>query len=616
MSEQRFVVEITRPVPPEQVDRVARQIATRLELDPERIVTLLDGRIGAVTRPVLGDKADAIAEVFGEAGVRVMVSPVLPEGGHGHERFQAARDAAAEAGSVAAAEAGGGADPAADAGGEADAAADAADGSPVDEAAYDAADEAADAPDDDVPPWDPEVSWGFDAEFDEAFQGRAAQARPRAAEPTGTAPGPDASAEDAAAEGRTGARREPGPSGAAPGARAEATPDAASGEADREAAHAPAREPDLEPDRGPDLGPADDVEWTYAPEYSAVDTDAADPHATAGHAPGAAAPGAEQGAEHVPERGRERHVEVDPDRDPDRDPDDDPEEEADRLGPRAPRATGRGSSWDAPDPPVAEAPGGASSGRHVASTRWSPSPHDPYVFAPEDDVGAQRPSPVGPARTNPLEPVERPGRGPGGFYSPDDLEPPREPPRLRSYLLWALALSLLVLVLLQFVMAARPLGAPPAAAFGSGLAAYRKGDFAAARRVWEPLADHGDPQAQYLLGFMAQNGLGQPWSNARAAVWYRRAAQQGHAEAQLALGDLYLRGMGVEQDLRVGAAWYASAAVGGHPRGQFEYARLLLHGVGVEQDLEGALAWFGAAAANGVAEAADYVAYARAHAGP
>ena len=50
MSEQRFVVEITRPVPPEQVDRVARQIATRLELDPERIVTLLDGRIGAVPR--------------------------------------------------------------------------------------------------------------------------------------------------------------------------------------------------------------------------------------------------------------------------------------------------------------------------------------------------------------------------------------------------------------------------------------------------------------------------------------------------------------------------------------------------------------------------------------
>ena len=231
---------------------------------------------------------------------------------------------------------------------------------------------------------------------------------------------------------------------------------------------------------------------------------------------------------------------------------------------------------------------------------------------------------MGPARTTPLsagaegapnEPRDSSRDALGGFFSPE--EEPREGPQLRVYLLWALAISLLVLILLQFVMALRVDGtsAAVAGAFEAGLVAYRKGDFGAARNIWEPVADAGNAQAQYFLGFMLQNGLGQPWSNARAANWYRRAAHQGLPEAQLALGDLYLRGMGVELDPRVGAAWYASAAVAGDPTGQYEYAKLLLHGVGVEQDMSTALAWFEAAATGGHEAAADYVRYARANAG-
>ncbi len=223
---------------------------------------------------------------------------------------------------------------------------------------------------------------------------------------------------------------------------------------------------------------------------------------------------------------------------------------------------------------------------------------------------------MGPARTNPLEPSgsqgARPARNSSGFYSPEVEE--RRAPKLRTYLLVALAVALIVLVVLQFVVGARPPDASVIGTFDAGLEAYRKGEFTAARRVWEPLAEAGHAQAQYLLGFMLQNGLGTPWTNAGAAGWYRRAAQQGHPQAQLALGDLYLRGMGVGQDLAVGAAWYASAAVAGYPQAQFEYAQLLLHGVGVEQDFASARAWFEAAAANGVEEAADFVEYARVNA--
>src|SRR5690606_7986294 len=45
----------------------------RLGMDRQRIRTLLAGRTGPVTRPVLADKADSIAEVFTAAGVTVMI---------------------------------------------------------------------------------------------------------------------------------------------------------------------------------------------------------------------------------------------------------------------------------------------------------------------------------------------------------------------------------------------------------------------------------------------------------------------------------------------------------------------------------------------------------------
>src|SRR5690606_6947052 len=135
--------------------------------------------------------------------------------------------------------------------------------------------------------------------------------------------------------------------------------------------------------------------------------------------------------------------------------------------------------------------GGEPTGGYSASTRWTPSPHDPYAFSPQDAPGfaGRRPTPMGPARTSPLAPAEgerqeeRPGAATrdsiGGFFSPE--EEPREGPHLRVYLLWALAISLLVLILLQFVLALRFDGADTAAlgAYEAGLAAYRRGDFAA-----------------------------------------------------------------------------------------------------------------------------------------
>lgn len=183
---------------------------------------------------------------------------------------------------------------------------------------------------------------------------------------------------------------------------------------------------------------------------------------------------------------------------------------------------------------------------------------------------------------------------------------PNERPRLRAYLLWALVLSLVVLVVLQLVLAARD-SAAGGSTYEEGLAPYRAGEFAVARKVWEGAASHGDPRAQYMLGYLVQNGLGQPWSNRSAARWYELAAAQGHPEAQTALANLYLEGLGVPPDAQAGLELLRQAADAGHPPALYQYAALLFHGRWVKQDYAAALETFQAAAQGGSAEAADFV---------
>ena len=54
---------------------------------------------------------------------------------------------------------------------------------------------------------------------------------------------------------------------------------------------------------------------------------------------------------------------------------------------------------------------------------------------------------------------------------------------------------------------AGPVAAGP---FNDGVAAYKRGDYATALRLWRPLADQGDADAQANLGSMYDNGEGVP----------------------------------------------------------------------------------------------------------
>ena len=75
-------------------------------------------------------------------------------------------------------------------------------------------------------------------------------------------------------------------------------------------------------------------------------------------------------------------------------------------------------------------------------------------------------------------------------------------------------------------------------------AAYNRGDYEAALRIWGPFAQQGNEYAQYNLGLTYQKMSGYQ----EAIKWYRLAAEQGNADAQTKLGEAYAKGWGVQED--------------------------------------------------------------------
>ena len=80
--------------------------------------------------------------------------------------------------------------------------------------------------------------------------------------------------------------------------------------------------------------------------------------------------------------------------------------------------------------------------------------------------------------------------------------------------------------------------APASAGMEEGVGAYQRADYAAALGQFKPLAEKGDPKAQFYLGEMYGQGQGIKRDLKKAARWYREAAMQGHTAAQAILGGL------------------------------------------------------------------------------
>lgn len=116
------------------------------------------------------------------------------------------------------------------------------------------------------------------------------------------------------------------------------------------------------------------------------------------------------------------------------------------------------------------------------------------------------------------------------------------------------------------------------------------------------LAQHarmGDPVAQFRLGQMHESGKGVIQSDAEAASWYMKSAEQGHDKAQARLGDLFKAGRGVPRNDVESFRWYREAAQQGNPSAQNSLAAMLYEGRGVAQNRQEARAWWLKAAEQG-----------------
>ncbi len=144
---------------------------------------------------------------------------------------------------------------------------------------------------------------------------------------------------------------------------------------------------------------------------------------------------------------------------------------------------------------------------------------------------------------------------------------------------------LVIIVAASTLMAAPATAAPPASAdraaaqstdtlLARGLAAFNRGDYAAARRDFRVLARRDVPAAETLLGTMTANGQGAAANQAVAAAWFLRAARRGYGPAQLALAGAFAQGRGVPRDPARASALARAAAGQGQPGAAQFAARL------------------------------------------
>jgi TPR repeat protein len=71
-----------------------------------------------------------------------------------------------------------------------------------------------------------------------------------------------------------------------------------------------------------------------------------------------------------------------------------------------------------------------------------------------------------------------------------------------------------------------------------GMAAYNRGDYVPAIRLFRPLAEQGNAKAQSVLGVMFRRGEGVPRNSARAHMWFSFAAARGDAAAKAGLREV------------------------------------------------------------------------------
>jgi cell division septation protein DedD len=153
----------------------------------------------------------------------------------------------------------------------------------------------------------------------------------------------------------------------------------------------------------------------------------------------------------------------------------------------------------------------------------------------------------------------------------------------------------LIIAALLFGVAA-PVGAQTVQ---SGIEAWQHSDYDTAVKIWRPLAEQGDPDAQFNLAQAYRLGRGVSTNLAAAQIWLERAAVQGHVDAQTTLGLLLFQ----SGDRSSAVKWLKAAADKDDPRALLVYGTALFNGDTVTQNAALGYSYVARAAAQGLAPA-------------
>lgn len=128
------------------------------------------------------------------------------------------------------------------------------------------------------------------------------------------------------------------------------------------------------------------------------------------------------------------------------------------------------------------------------------------------------------------------------------------------------------------------LSGPVQAGLEEGVAAYQAGDLPLAFKEFSAVADTGNPDGQFNVALMYEQGIGVAKDETQALSWYEKSAQQGNSNAQFNLGVLYENGRGTAVDFAQANQWYRKAAAQGDALAIGNLGMLYMRGDGVKVD--------------------------------
>lgn len=157
----------------------------------------------------------------------------------------------------------------------------------------------------------------------------------------------------------------------------------------------------------------------------------------------------------------------------------------------------------------------------------------------------------------------------------------------------------LIAAALMLLLAASHAHAQTDPDFAAAKRAYDASEYFEAARLVRPLAEKGNPGAQFLMGQMLFFGLGMERDDARAAQWYGMAAQAGNTEALYRLGYLHATGQGVGYSAASAERFWIAAAAKGHRGAIVALADFYHEGLYRKEDETLARRWLNRAAMTG-----------------